>query len=227
MSHDTTILLLIRHGENEYTALHKLAGRLPEVHLNERGHAQAAGLVTLLQPQPIAAVYSSPLVRCVETATPLALAKELAVRQEAGLLEVDYGEWMGGELKELSKQPGWRDVQHWPSVFRFPGGETLREVQDRAVRTVNRLVAEHPNQLIAAFSHGDLIRTLLAHFLGVPLDLFQRIQISTASVSAVAFHHGRPSVMLMNQCAELPIFEIKRDAAPATAGEPNQEGAGI
>ncbi|MGL4651435.1 MAG: MSMEG_4193 family putative phosphomutase [Caldilineaceae bacterium] len=216
-----TLVLLIRHGENEWTASGKLAGRTPGVSLNEKGQAQAAQLAQFLAKQPLAALYSSPLDRCLETAQPLASVLGLPVTVEEGVVEVDYGAWRGAELKELVKLPEWQDVQHFPATFRFPQGETLRQTQQRAVDAVERLVEAHPNQTFAVFSHGDVIRTLLAHYAGVPLDLFQRIQISTASVSVLGFFGGRPAVLTMNMTAELPVYEIKPPKAAAEESQPD------
>jgi probable phosphoglycerate mutase len=137
---------------------------------------------------------------------------------------VDYGDWQGADLRELSKLPEWGQVQHYPSVFRFPGGETLREVQARGVTAIEQLRAAHPDQIVAVFSHGDIIRTLLAHYLGVPLDLFQRIAIATASVSVLGFFDGRPMVLGMNYVAEPLKIEIKKPEA-AAPGEQGQEPA--
>ena len=225
MGHTTTYLLLMRHGENDWVGTNRLAGRTSGVHLNEKGRQQAEALADLLSQQPIAAVYSSPLVRCVETAEPLATRLNLPLQEEPGIIEVDYGDWQGAELKKLAATPEWQKVQHYPSHFRFPGGETLREVQARAVSTIEALVERHPNQVIALFSHGDVLRTTLAHFLGVPLDLFQRIIISTASISIIGFADGRPMVLGVNHLTEMPQLKIEpapaHDAAesPAPAGE--------
>jgi probable phosphoglycerate mutase len=213
MTVSTTYLLLIRHGENDWVGTHRLAGRTTGVHLNQRGQEQSARLAEILKQQPISAVYSSPLERCLQTAEPVAAALGQTVKIEAGLLEVDYGEWQGGDLKELSKLPEWQSVQHFPSSFRFPGGETLHQTQSRAVWAIDQIVQAHPNQLVALFSHGDVIRTTLAHYMGTPIDLFQRINISTASISALAFHNGRPMVLFTNYTAELPKFEWKQDDA--------------
>lgn len=221
---DTTFFLLIRHGENEFVATHKLAGRTPGVHLNEKGVSQAAQLVDYLSAQPIAAIYSSPLVRCIETAAPLAAARGLPVVEEPAFVEVDYGDWQGADLRELSKLPEWRKVQHTPSTFRFPNGETLREVQSRAVSGIEALRAQHPNAVVAVFAHGDVIRTTLAHYLGIPLDLFQRIAIQTASVSVLVFHDGTPSIAGMNCLTALPKYEIKSDqASDAKMPQPDEE----
>jgi probable phosphoglycerate mutase len=210
-----TYILLIRHGENDFTKSQRMAGRLPGVRLNEGGRSQAAALVHLLADQPLHAIYSSPLERCQETAAPLAATRTLPLALEPDLAEVLYGEWEGAELKDLTKLPDWQAVQHYPSTFRFPGGETLREVQQRAVAVVERLRREHPNQIVALFSHGDVIRTTLAHYLGVPLDLFQRIVISTASVSIVGFMHDRPFVVGLNYQTTPPKVEIPPERPPA------------
>lgn len=206
-----TYLFLIRHGENEWVETGKLAGRTPEVHLNEKGHQQSAGLVERLANQPITAIYSSPLVRCVETAQPLSERLGVPIHEEPGLLEVDYGDWRGGELKELSKKPEWQLVQMYPSGFRFPGGETLREVQSRVVGTLERIRSQHAGEAIALFAHGDILRTTLAWYLGAPLDLFQRIVISTASVSVLGFHHFGPRVLLVNETGEIPQVRWEAD----------------
>jgi len=199
-----TYLFLIRHGENEWVETGKLAGRTPGVHLNEKGHQQSAVLAERLAKQPISAIYSSPLVRCMETAQPLAQRLNLHIRAESGLLEVDYGDWRGKALKELSHQPEWQLVQVYPSGFRFPGGETLREVQSRVVATLERIRTQHAGEAIALFAHGDILRTALTWYLGAPLDLFQRIVISTASVTLLAFHRFGPRILVVNETGALP-----------------------
>ncbi|MDI9545983.1 MAG: MSMEG_4193 family putative phosphomutase [Chloroflexota bacterium] len=211
MSDPITYVLLVRHGENDWVNSHRLAGRSPGVHLNDNGREQTERLRRALSEQPIAAIYSSPLERCIETAQPVAAALGLTVIPEPGLLEVNYGQWQGGDLKELAKSPEWELVQHLPGSFRFPDGETLYEVQGRAVETIERLRIAHPNQTVAIFSHGDVIRTTLAHYLGTPIDLFQRVAISTASVSAIAFFGPRPAVLFTNYLADMPRLEVKLD----------------
>lgn len=206
-----TYLLLIRHGENDWVGTHRLAGRTPGVNLNDRGREQTAKLVELLKEQPINAIYSSPLERCIQTAEPIAKALGLEIIQEPGVIEVDYGEWQGRNLEELAMLPEWFSVQHYPSTFRFPEGETLHETQSRAVWALNNIVHNHPDQVVAVFSHGDVIRTTLAHYIGTPLDLFQRILIHTASISVLVFHNGHPMVACTNHTTELPHFEFKQD----------------
>lgn len=225
----TTILLLVRHGENDWVGTNRLAGRTPGVHLNEKGRQQAQALAVRFKEQPIAAVYSSPLERCVETAQPVADVLHLPLQIEEGVQEADFGEWQGQALKELAELPAWHLVQYHPSVFRFPHGESMRNMQFRAVSALERIAQQHPDQIVAVFSHSDVIRTCMAHYLGTPLDLFQRIAISTASVSAVAFHDQKPMVLFVNHAAELPRLEIKQaedgDTDPA-AEENADEDAG-
>ena len=213
MGHTTTYLLLMRHGENDWVGTNRLAGRTSGVHLNEKGRQQAEALADLLSQQPIAAVYSSPLVRCVETAEPLATRLNLPLQEEAGIIEVDYGSWQGAELKKLAATPEWQKVQHYPSHFRFPGGETLREVQARAVSTIEALVERHPDQVIALFSHGDVLRTTLAHFLGVPLD-------------SIPAHHCQYSIYKRNWLCRRSPDGVGRESSDRNAAAKNRAGSG-
>lgn len=220
-----TWVLLVRHGENEWVSSGKLAGRTPGVRLNEKGVQQAQALAKFLAIHPIGAIFSSPLERCIETATPLAEKLGLPVQVEPALLEVDYGEWHGIELKNAAQTPEWAMVQHYPSVFRFPAGEGLRQTQQRAIDGVERIVQENPDSVVALFSHGDVIRTLLAHYAGVPLDLFQRIQVNTGSVSTIAFFDGRPAIINMNVLPEPAPIKIKRDPPQPSDIEVTEQAA--
>lgn len=218
MAESTTHLLLVRHGENDYVVEGRLAGRSPGVHLNEKGRGQAQAVVERLADIPLAAIYSSPLERCRETAEPLAQARSLPVRTHPGLLEVDYGEWQGGKLKELGKTPEWQRVQHHPSRFRFPGGETLREMQNRLVDTVETIRADHSGEVVAVFGHSDPIKSVLAFYLGTPIDLFQRIMIDPTSVSIVALREAGCAILRINDTGPLPDLKPpadKRDEAQA------------
>lgn len=214
-----TYLFLIRHGENDWVDSGKLAGRTPGVYLNQKGREQSVALAERLKVQPISAIYSSPLERCIETAEPLAQALGLSILEEPGILEVDYGEWRGGVLKELAQKPEWQLVQIYPGGFRFPGGETLREVQYRVVTALERIRTQHEGEAVAVFAHGDILRTALAYYFGTPLDLFQRIHISTASVSLVGFHRFGPFILGMNNTGEIPViqWEQAKESQPDTA----------
>lgn len=177
-------LFLIRHGVNDLVE-QKLAGWTPEVHLNKAGQEQAENLAVRLAPIPFDAIYSSPLERAVETASPLALARGLEVKLNRELGEVDYGEWQGAPLKHLSKKKEWAVVRFAPSVMRFPSGESLREMQSRAVTAIERIALDYPKGTVAVFSHADVIKAIVAHFIGMHLDLFQRLVIAPASVTVL------------------------------------------
>jgi probable phosphoglycerate mutase len=194
-----TDILLIRHGENEYTRKGKLAGWTPGVHLNETGRAQAEALAERLAQAPIKAIYSSPLERALETAGPLAQARKLPVQKCEGIGEVRYGEWTGRSLKVLARTKLWKVVQRQPSAMEFPGGETIRAVQARAVEAVEEIVKRHPKDAVALFSHGDVIKLIVAYYLGMPLDTFQRVAIGTGSLTVIRVSPGMPMVMRMNE----------------------------
>lgn len=182
------VILLVRHGENEWVKKGRLAGWIPGVHLNEKGKEQAVNAAARLAHLPITAVYSSPVTRCLETAHPIAAAFDLPITTIEAVGEVRYGKWEGKKIKKLAKKPAWYIVQHFPSRHQFPGGESLREVQSRAVTALEQLSQRHSEEIVVVVSHADVIKLILAHYLGVHLDLFQRIGLSPASVSAIALN---------------------------------------
>jgi probable phosphoglycerate mutase len=207
-----TMILLIRHGENEYVAKGRLAGRLPGVHLNENGKKQAEAIAQALASAPIKAIYSSPMERCMETAQPLAAALDLDVMPRDGLLEVDFGDWQDKTLKQLRRRKLWKIVQGNPARMQFPGGETFANAQQRIVQELESLVQAHSSkELIACFSHSDLIKLALSYYLGQPIDLFQRIMITPASVSTL--HLGEMGAQVINinhNAANLHVPSHKR-----------------
>ena len=206
-------IILVRHGENDWSKSNKLAGRLPGVHLNETGHHPAAAAAQRLAALPVKAVYSSPLTRCVETATYIADTHRLEVQQLEDVGEVGYGEWEGRKIKKLVKKPLWRAVQFFPSRARFPGGEALREVQFRAVQALEETAARHEKELIVVVSHADVIRLLLAHYLGTHIDLFQRLVISPASASILALSpDGMVRVLRVNDDGPLNMPASRQPA---------------
>lgn len=219
-----TTILLIRHGEND-TIGKRLMGRLPGVHLNDNGRKQAEQLAQALGSAPIKAIYSSPLERAMETAEPLARALNLAVQAAPGIAELACGDWQGKTLKQLGRLKVWKVVQEKPSTFRFPGGESFVEAQMRAAAEVGRILAAHEEQdLVALFSHGDIIRLLVAHFLGVPLDLFQRLSANPASISVVHVDQkGRPHVAHVNQVLAFVLRQDKPDPAGGKTDLTGQE----
>jgi probable phosphomutase (TIGR03848 family) len=180
------LLLLLRHAVTEHTGA-RLSGWTPGLHLSEEGRRQADGLAGRLGPVAVDALYASPLERCQETAAVVAGAKGLKIETLEDVGEVRYGEWTGRTLKELGKEPLWKVVQATPSAARFPDGESLFEMQARSVLAVERLREAHPKQVVAVCSHADVIKALVCHYLGMHLDLFQRVVVSPASVTAIAF----------------------------------------
>jgi probable phosphoglycerate mutase len=191
-----TTFLLIRHGENDWVG-RRLPGWTPGLHLNAKGRAQAEALAALLRPVRLAAVCSSPLERALETARPLAKAKGLPVQRLRGLAEMQVGEWQGRPLSRLRRTNLWPIIQHTPSLARFPGGESFAEAQARIVAALEALRQRYPSPraVVACFSHADMIKLAVAHYLGLPLDLFQRLALEPASITAV--HVGRGSAFLL------------------------------
>lgn len=197
-----TLVLLIRHGHTP-TAGRILTGWARGVHLSERGRAEAEDLVRRLEGVPLEAIYSSPLERCRETAAPLAKARGLPVRVRRDLLEVNYGEWSGRSIRQLARTRAWRAVQRTPSAVRFPGGETLPEVQARAIDAVRDITQAHPDGVVAVVTHADVVRLALAGLLGLPLDLYQRLAVDPGSVSAVAFADAEVRALRVNDTGDL------------------------
>lgn len=194
-----TTVLLVRHAVNDWVQKKRLAGWTPDVHLNDEGKAQAEALGARLAKLPLAAIYSSPLERTVETARAIAAHHpDLPLQIEAGIGEVDFGLWEGEDLADLARRRMWHVIQYVPTRAEFPGGETMRAAQMRAVDTIERLVQLHRGQTIVMVSHSDIIKLVLAFYLGMPLDLFQRIVVSPASLSAIELGYGRPFVALVN-----------------------------
>ena len=193
-----TLVLLVRHGQTPTTGK-LLPGRAPGLHLADTGLEQARRAAERLGVlDRVDAVYASPLERTRETAAPIAAARNLKVQIDKGLLECDFGQWTGAELKQLMKLPEWNTVQRAPSTFTFPGGESFTAMQSRIVGAIDRLRERHQGGVIVCVSHADPIKAAVAHALGTHLDLFQRIVISPCSVSAIAYHAGGPVVLTVN-----------------------------
>lgn len=193
-----TLVLLVRHGQTPTTGK-LLPGRAPGLHLADAGREQAQRAAERIAALPrVDAIYASPLERARETAAPIAAARGLKVKVDRGLLECDFGEWTGAELKQLMKLPEWQTVQRAPSSFTFPGGESFTAMQTRIVDALGRLRAAHPGGVVVCVSHADPIKAAVAHAMGTHIDLFQRIVISTCSISAVAYGMGAPVVLTVN-----------------------------
>lgn len=193
-----TTVHFVRHGATTTTGK-VLPGRAKGLHLSEDGRGQAVAVAERLRMvKQVAAIYVSPLERTRETAAPIAAALGLKPVVERGLLECDFGEWTGAELKELAKRPEWATVQRYPSGFRFPGGESFREMQLRITGAVERLCVRHPGGTVVCVSHADPIKAAVADALGTHLDLFQRVVVSPCSVTTIGYSRGGPIVLGVN-----------------------------
>jgi probable phosphomutase (TIGR03848 family) len=197
-----TTLVLLRHATTSATGK-RLGGRKPGFHLDEPGRAQAEAAARRLAGLPISAVYASPLERTRETAAPVARAHGLRVRIERGILEVDYGDWTDRPLAQLRRLGLWRTIQQAPSRVTFPGGESIRGAQQRAVEATERIAAAHLGETVVLVSHADVIKAVIAHHLGMGLDLFQRLVISPASSSVLLLPEGAaPALLTMNDTSD-------------------------
>lgn len=195
------LLLLIRHGENDFVKTGKMAGRLPGVHLNDRGQKQAEALGEALKNVPIKAIYSSPLERAMETATPIANARHLQIIQEPDIMDADIGKWQGKSWKVLRLTKVWKIVQNAPSRFRFPDGESFPEIQTRISGTLEKIIKTHnkPQDIVAVVFHADPIKLAVSHFLGLPLDNFQRLSCDTGSLTAIYAGDSGANLVKLNQ----------------------------
>lgn len=191
--------------------------------LDEAGTGQVAGLAERLSDIPLHDVVSSPLQRCTDTVAGLAEGRGLTATPEPRLAEVDYGDWTGRALKELTEEPLWTVVQQHPSAAVFPGGEGLAQVQARAVAAIRehdaRITAEHGSDAVwVACSHGDVIKSVLADALGLHLDGFQRIVVEPCSVSVVRYTETRPFVLKVNDTgSDLSGMLPPKDAQGSTS----------
>ena len=199
-----TLIIFVRHGKTPTTGT-KLPGRAPNLHLSDEGKSQAEMIAKEIEKSSssflgkgVSAVYASPMERTQETARPIAKALNLRVRTLKGLNECDFGDWTGRRLRDLSKLKSWSTVQKKPSSFRFPNGESFSEMQNRMLRTVDKMRERHPGETIVCVSHADPIKAILASAVGTPLDLFQRIMVGPCSASVVLYTKERPLVLTLN-----------------------------
>ncbi len=213
----STRLILARHAVTAQTGP-LLSGRAPGIDLSDQGREQAKVLGERLAGLPVAVVYASPIERTTQTAEAVAHHHGLTVQALPGVIEADYGEWTGGKLSELAKTDLWKTVQRAPSRARFPGGESLAEMQMRMVTALESVVADHPGQLVVVVSHADPIKAAIAHYTGVHLDLFQRIVVSPASVTVFELSAHGAAMLKCNDTGSLDEL-----VAPAESEAETQE----
>ncbi len=200
-----TIFYLIRHATNDLLKEGRLGGRMPGVHLNEEGQAQAQALADRLANVPLAAVYASPLERARETAQPLAERHGLPVRVHPGLNEVDCGAWGGERIETLRRRRLWRALTLHAAGTRFPGGESAWEVQARMIAALEEIRAAYPRAAVAVVSHADPIRIAVAHAIGLPLDLFRRLLVEPASLTVLSLEGPLPRLICLNETGGVPL----------------------
>jgi probable phosphomutase (TIGR03848 family) len=194
----SSTILLVRHGQTPTTGK-LLPGRAPGLHLAPAGVEQAErAAARIAEITKVSALYTSPLERARETAAPIAKALKMPAKVRRGLLECEFGEWTGKELSSLMKLPEWTTVQRAPSTFRFPGGESFTEMQTRIIGALEEIRDAHPGEVVVCVSHADPIKAAVAHAMGTHLDLFQRIVISTCSISAITWTTHGPAVLTVN-----------------------------
>jgi probable phosphoglycerate mutase len=222
-----TLVLLVRHGLTAATGT-VLTGRMPGISLDDRGREQARALGDRLAGVHLDAIVTSTLERCQQTAAAIAAARDghqLAVQNDERFAEVGYGDWTGQPLKRLVKEPLWRVVQAHPSAMRFPGGESLAGVQERAVAAIrdwNERLG--PKAVYLVCSHGDVIKSIIADSLGMHLDMFQRIQVDPCSLSVVRYTPVRPFVLRMNDTGAT-VSSQKAETGQAGAGAGTGQGS--
>ena len=211
--------LLVRHGENDLIKQGRLGGRLPGIHLNEAGRTQAqatARVIAQAKTQadaqaaarkraqkpaepPVWKLFSSPMERAVETAEPVAQALGLEIVLRPGLLETDCGDWAGKTVKSRQRLKAWREIQNNPSRFRFPGGESFMDCQQRIVGEIEFLRTQHaPHDVVICVSHADPLKLLVAHYLGLPFDNFQRLSIDPASITILHLDESASQLLALN-----------------------------
>jgi probable phosphomutase (TIGR03848 family) len=208
----STKLVLARHAVTAQTGP-LLSGRAPGIDLSDEGRRQAEALADRLAGLPVSAVFASPIERTTQTASAVAARHGLAVQSLPGVLEADYGDWTGQKIADLVKTDLWKVVQRTPSRASFPGGESLAAMQARIVAALDALVLEHTGKLLVVVSHADPIKAAIAHYTGVHLDLFQRIVVSPASVTA--FEFGTYGVAML-KCNDTGTLE---ELVPSKAAE--------
>ncbi len=197
-------ILLIRHAPTPETGS-RLTGRQGGVSLGSKGEVIASETAKLLTKVRFAAVYTSPIERTLETAEIIADPHGLTPEIEEGVLEIDFGRWAGRTLKSLRQTRLWSEVQSVPSRVRFPGGESFTDAQYRAVAAVGAIGERTGNETAAIVSHSDVIKLVISHYLGQPLDLFQRLSISPASITILHLpSKGQPTISTVNSFTEVP-----------------------
>jgi broad specificity phosphatase PhoE len=196
-----TTFLLVRHASHGLLGK-RLAGRMPGVHLNHIGREQAQALGRKLQSKRVAAVYSSPMERCQETAIPIASALNLPIRLHSGFNELDFARWTGASFQELDPEREWQQWNSARATARCPGGESMAEAQERIISGLRVLCTAEPDRNVVIVSHCDMIKAAVMHFLGLSLDRILSFEIGAASISSVRIDAWSSTVISVNERLE-------------------------
>jgi probable phosphomutase (TIGR03848 family) len=223
-SHRSTRIVLVRHAVTAETGS-KLSGRASGIDLSEVGRGQAEQAGERLAPVPIAAVYASPIERTTQTAELIAKHHGLPVLPLPAVIEADYGDWTGEKLSDLMKLDLWKTVQAAPSRVRFPEGEAMVAMQARMVAAIETLATDHPGETIVVVSHADPIKAAVAHFTGVPLDLFQRIAVAPASVTVLELGRFGATLLKSNDTGNMEDLVPRPPPAEASSPSPPSPGS--
>ena len=178
------LMILVRHGQTDENVSGRISGQ-GDAPLNARGREQAALAATTLQPLGVTHIFSSPVVRARQTADILAQHLQVDVAEVADLREVEYGEWEGKFFHDIRQHPIAQQVFNDPIQAVFPQGESLVAMQQRGVRVIEDVRRQQPQNVVALVSHGDVIRTVLAHYLGMPFNDYRRLNIDPGALSAL------------------------------------------
>lgn len=192
-----TVFHLLRHGERAEARV--CAGRMPGIGLTERGRAEIAAAAERLADDGVGALYSSPLQRTRESAEILAARLGLPIEFRDDLIELDFGEWTGATFDAIRADPRWQPWRTQRSLARIPGGESMHQVQRRAVEVLMQIGERHPAESVAVVSHGDVIRAILVYALGMPLDFLTRIEIAQGSISTLSLDANGIRVRAVNE----------------------------
>jgi broad specificity phosphatase PhoE len=199
-----TRVMLIRHGAHDLLD-RKLAGRMPDVLLNEQGRVQAEGLAEILAGRGIDAIVTSPIDRALETARPIAARLDLPLGIDTDLTEIDFGTWTGLSFPELSPLDDWQRFNTFRSGTRAPGGESIIEVQARMIGAIERMARDYPDGQVVLVGHGDPIKLALAFYVGIPIDLCRRVDIRPASISLLEVTPWQPRLLALNWAPDVPL----------------------
>lgn len=194
----TTTFLLVRHAAHDNVGGF-LAGRMPGVRLGEGGRAQAARLGERMRREAFDAIHASPRERTQETALAIADGRGLTVETAPELDEVDFGRWSGRDFPDLNTDPLWRKWNTVRSVTRTPGGETMLDVQRRALALMERLAAISDDRAVVLVTHADVIKTVVSYHLGLPVDAWPRFEISPASLTTLVVGDWGAKLLGLNE----------------------------